>query len=306
MRGDPADVLPVVPHAAVALLERQGGLARRSDLHRCGIPRRGVERLISDGALRTVTRDVVSARTDVPDDEAVRAAVVGLAGVASHCTAARLWGIGLLDDERGCEVTVGRDRSRAAWPGVKVHRRDLPPEDVRVLGGIRVTSPVRTVLDLSLVLPLVAAVVSADAALRAGVVSERDLRRGCAALRAGQQRSRAACVVRQVDPRSGSTLESVFRLLVVAAGLPRPQTQYSVVAADGRLLGRVDFAWPEQRLVVETDGYAFHADRASYRADRRRINALVLDGWRVLRFSWEDVLHDPDSVVASVRAALLG
>jgi very-short-patch-repair endonuclease len=58
------------------------------------------------------------------------------------------------------------------------------------------------------------------------------------------------------------------------------------------------------RLVVETDGFAFHADRLSYRADRRRTNALVVAGWRVLRFSWEDVLHDPAHVVAVVRKAL--
>jgi very-short-patch-repair endonuclease len=56
--------------------------------------------------------------------------------------------------------------------------------------------------------------------------------------------------------------------------------------------------------VVETDGFAFHADRTTYRADRRRGNALVLAGWRVLRFSWEDVVHSPDGVVADVRAAL--
>ena len=74
---------------------------------------------------------------------------------------------------------------------------------------------------------------------------------------------------------------------------------------DGRLLGRVDFAWLEQRLVVETDGFAFHADRTSYRSDRRRTNALVLDGWQVLRFTWEDVVHRPDAVVAAVRLALL-
>ena len=80
--------------------------------------------------------------------------------------------------------------------------------------------------------------------------------------------------------------------------------QFEVRGTDGRLLVRVDFAWPAQRLVVETDGFAFHADRAGYRSDRRRTNALILDGWRVLRFSWEDVVREPAAVVAAVRAAL--
>ena len=100
-------------------------------------------------------------------------------------------------------------------------------------------------------------------------------------------------------------LESVCRVLFAEAGLPAPLTQFEVRRLDGRLLGRVDFAWLAQRLVVETDGYAFHADRRTYRADRRRTNVLVLDGWRVLRFSWEDVVHQPETVVAAVRAALL-
>ena len=120
-----------------------------------------------------------------------------------------------------------------------------------------------------------------------------------------RQRSTVARVLRLVDARSGSVLESVSRVLFAEAGLPPPLTQFEVRRLDGRLLGRVDFAWLDHRLVVETDGYAFHADRERYRSDRRRTNALVIDGWQVLRFSWEDVMHAPESVVEAVRAALL-
>ena len=169
-----------------------------------------------------------------------------------------------------------------------------------------VTSPVRTVLDLRLTLPLAEAeaVATADAALRAGLVRLAALRRACAGLAADQERSRVARVLRLVDPSSGSVLESVCRVLFAEAGLPAPLTQFVVRRLDGRLLGRVDFAWPAQRLVVETDGFAFHADRERYRSDRRRTNGLVLEGWRVLRFSWEDVVHHPDAVVEAVRRAL--
>jgi hypothetical protein len=186
-----------------------------------------------------------------------------------------------------------------------VHRRPLATDDVRVVRGLRLTSPLRAVLDLCLTLPLAAAVASVDSALRAGLVSRTALRRACVALAADQDRSRVARVVRLCDPRSGSVLESVCRVLFVEAGLLPPVTQFEVRGPDGRLLGRVDFAWPTHRLVVETDGFACHADRVSYRADRRRTNALVLDGWRVLRFSWEDVVHDPQRVVAAVRAVLV-
>ncbi len=107
-----------------------------------------------------------------------------------------------------------------------------------------------------------------------------------------------------MDPASGSVLETLCRVLLQQAGLAPTSTQFVVRDARGRWIGRVDFAWPHQRLVVEADGFAFHADRASYRDDRRRGNALLLAGWRVLRFSWEDVVDRPDEVVTAVRAAL--
>ncbi len=99
-------------------------------------------------------------------------------------------------------------------------------------------------------------------------------------------------------------LESLCRVRLVQAGLPAPDTQRVVRGRGGRRTGRVDVAWPQHRLVVETDGFAFHADRRSYGADRRRGNVLVLAGWRVLRFSWEDVVERPQDVVAAVREAL--
>ena len=258
--GDDGAKVPVsVPLPVVALLQRQGGLARRRDLLRCGLTRWRLDALVDAG---------------------------------------------LLHGDPSCHVTVARGRSRAAWPDVTVHRRRLAVEETRVVGGLRVTSPLRSVLDLSLTQPLAPAAVSTDSALRAGLVSRWALRHACVGLAAGQDRSRVARVVRVVDPRSGSVLESVCRVLFVEAGLPAPVSQFEVRGPDGRLLGRVDFAWPAHRLVVETDGYASHADRSRYRADRRRTNALVLEGWRVLRFSWEDVVHDPAGVVAAVRAAL--
>ena len=294
-----------VPPDVLALLSRQGGVARRRDLRAAGLRRRALEQALRSGTLRALGGDVVSARLDQPKDEAARAAAVGLDGVASHTTAARLWGIDLVDDTAPCHhVTVGRDRSRAVWPGTVVHRSDLDADDVGVRDGVRVTSVLRTVLDLCRTLPLAEAVAAADSALRQGLLHLDDLVQAGRHVPPARGSSQVRRVVRLVDPASGSVLESLCRVLLVLAGLGPPETQLCVRGRGGRLLGRVDFAWPAARLVVETDGYAFHADRTSYRADRRRTNALVLDGWRVLRFSWEDVRSQPEQVVAAVRAAL--
>jgi hypothetical protein len=295
-----------LPPDVLALLHGQGGLARRQDLRTAGLSRRGLQRMLVDGELRPLHADVVTAWPEPPTDEAVRAATVGLRGTASHTSAARVWGIELVQRDGPVEVTVGRDRSRATWAATVVHRRDLPPDDVVVRDGLRLTTALRTVLDLARSLPLEQAVAAADSALRRGLVTVDELVAAVGALPPARGLSRVSRVVSLVDPTSGSVLESVCRVLFALAGLPSVQTQYCVRGPDGRVLGRVDFAWPEHRLVVETDGFAFHADRRSYREDRRRTNALVVAGWRVLRFSWEDVLHDPAHVVQVVRTALCG
>lgn len=140
--------MTVVPTEVLALLQQQGGLATRRDLRAAGLRRRALERAVAAGSLRMLTGGVVSARVDQPADEPARAAVVGLGGTASHTTAARAWGIELVERPTDAEVTVCRDRSRASWPGTVVHRQDLVADEVVLSDGVRVTSPLRTVLDL--------------------------------------------------------------------------------------------------------------------------------------------------------------
>jgi hypothetical protein len=224
--------------------------------------------------------------------------------VASGVTAALHYRWAVAQAPERPVVTVGRDRSRAQRDGVDVRRRALAETDVVERDGLRLTGPVRTVLDCCRDLPLGHAVAVADSALRAGDVSRPELWAAVAALPAGRLRDRVARAIALVDPTSGSVLESLCRVLLTQAGLAPEATQLVVRTRAGTWIGRVDFAWPGARLVVEVDGFAFHADRAAYRKDRRRGNALQRAGWRVLRFSWEDVVGAPDSVVADVREVL--
>ena len=159
-------------------------------------------------------------------------------------------------------------------------------------------------MDLCRILPLPEAVVVADSALRRGLLTVADLRGVLCGLPPGRGPGTVARAVALVDPCCGSVLESLLRVLLHVHGIRSPQAQLLVRARSGGVIGRVDFAWPDVGVVVEADGFAFHADRRRYRDDRRRGNALVLAGWRVLRFSWEDVVQHPDHVVACVRAAL--
>ena len=87
-------------------------------------------------------------------------------------------------------------------------------------------------------------------------------------------------------------------------GLPPPELQLRVHDERGGLVARVDFAWPQARLVVEVDGFAYHSSREDVRKDHARAVRLTLLGWRVLRFGWEDVVGRPEHVIAVVREAL--
>lgn len=285
--------------AVESLLVRQGRVVRRRELLRAGLTRRELHRRVERGELRPLTPDLFTDVAEPVPDEQLRAAVVGLAAVVSHSSAALLWGLELTSTPTEPTVTVARDRSRAVRDGVRVARADLRTDEWVDRDGVRVTTVVRTVLDLCRSLTFREAVATGDSALRKGLVRLEHLQAALRALPAGRGRERVARVVASLDPRSGSVLESLLRALLAQHGL-HPQTQVEVMARTAGRIGRVDFAWVDLRLVIETDGFAFHADRRRYREDRRRGNALVLAGWRVLRFSWEDVVSYPEHVVEMV------
>lgn len=238
--------------------------------------------------------NALSVDVTAPLDRAGRGATL------SHELAAQVHGVELVADPVQ-RLTVPRNRSRLVVPGWEVVRRDLAADEVEVVEDVRVTTLPRTLRDLAVVLPVGPAVAAVDSALRQLLTTFDELTLRHAFGRGSDRRRRVGTLA---DPDSGSVLESMLRVLLAEAGLPAPQTQYRVLDERGRFVARVDFCWPAARLVVEADGYAFHSDREAYRNDRRRLNQLELLGWRVLRFSWEDVVGRPEAVVAAVRACL--
>jgi very-short-patch-repair endonuclease len=308
------------------LLLSQQGVATRAQLAAAGLTRRALERALSDGRLRRertglyVCSDrparglhlLSGGRCDPGYLAEVRAAVLTMGGdaAASRRTAAVLWGFDMFVEPSLVELVeldVHPSRSRAERRGLDVRRR--APRDVEersVLGTspVRVTGPLRTVLDVAGTRPLTEAVVVADSALRTGRVALEDLQ-AAAALRArAASAEQVRRVVRWVDARSGSVLESLLRVLLAQHGILVPRTQLVVLDGDGAFVGRVDFAWPVERLIVETDGRRWHDPADARDRDRLRTNAYARLGWSVLRFTWADVVHEPETVVAAVRACL--
>ena len=169
------------------------------------------------------------------------------------------------------------------------------------LGVVRLTSPLRTAWDVAALEPVGSAVAYLDAMTRAQHVSRADLD-GLVAGSPGRWRAaRVRKVFPLVDERSESPPESWLRVACVRAGLPAPVPQF-VVLAGGEFLGRVDLAWPEQRLIVEYEG-AHHFEGLQIRRDDARYRRLQAAGWRVIRISAAD-LRDLDGVVARIARAL--
>jgi hypothetical protein len=146
-----------------------------------------------------------------------------------------------------------------------------------------------------------------DHAVRSGIVRHADV---LATWRTLARRGRRGCgVLRRIlearDPGSappGSAFEAKMLALVRSGGLPDPVLQHEISGSGW--LSFVDLAWPAQRVAVECDGLAHHFGRQRLQWDDTRQNRLVLLGWTVLRFTWQDVADRPDLVLTQIRDAL--
>jgi very-short-patch-repair endonuclease len=273
-------------------LLRLGGVADRATLVAL-TSRAEVDRALRAGEVVRAARG----RYALPiADQAVRIAA-SLSGVVSHRSAALHWGWELKTVPSTPEVTVRRKRrltpeQRAA---AAVHWADLEPEDVTG----RVTSPRRTLVDCLRTLPFDEALAVADSALRHRSLGAATLVELTAGLR-GAGAARCRRVAREASPDAANPFESVLRAIAAdVAGLDVvPQV---TIRAPGFSV-QPDLVDVARRVVLEADSFTWHGDRSALRWDSRRYNNLVVRGWLVLRFSWEDVMHDQDYVRRTLRA----
>ncbi len=264
----------------------RGAIAHRVKSHRLHLYHRGVY-LVGHTAMDPLGEEM--------------AAILNYRGhaVLSHRSAATVWELVPRAPSQDVMVTlVGKEgRSR---PGLRVFRvRSLDRRDIRTRNRLPVTSPARTLLDL-------AAVLRDDHELEQaiGEAQARELTTASdieAALARAPGRKGTARIERLLDPDHGYTrsrAERIMRAIVREAGLLRPLTNVP-------LLGYVaDFLWPAERLVVEVDGHASHSSRAAFEHDRRRDQCLLAAGYRVMRVTWRQLLHDPLAVIARLAQAL--
>lgn len=232
--------------------------------------------------------------------------------VVSHASAAALhrmpmWRVPL----RAVQVTRDVASGGRVHRAVRVRTAPLDADEVVVVDGIAVTSPARTLVDLLRDVPAEQGVVAADAALRAGTVTRGSLEVALERARGWPGVPRARRVVAFADARSESVGESRSRVALARAGLPAPRPQLLVGGADGRPIGRCDFAWEELATLGEFDGKVKYG-RALLRPDQDpgdavfdekvREDRLRDTGWEVVRWVWSE-LEDFRPVAARVRRA---
>jgi predicted transcriptional regulator of viral defense system len=233
---------------------------------------------------------------------AAAVAVAGTGAVVSHESAAYLHSIDLLSTPDVATLTCSAGRDWTPRLGVRLHAMTLPAEHVTTMLRMPVTTPARTVVDLSRTLSFRAGVVTADSALRRKLVTKAELTDVLATCARWQGALRAAEVIDFADGRAESPLESIARIAFKDCGLPPPELQVWLGGTD-EPVGRVDFYWRKYRTIAEVDGAIKYADPDRARAQLRRDSLLRDDGYEVVHFTWQQITQAPEQVALSIRKA---
>jgi len=302
---------PRVDRALAELANAQHAVFGLSQVRELGLSDTAVRKRVRGGRLHRIHQTVYSLvpKALLKREGLYMAAVLacGPGAVLSHRSAARLHELRSYGYTR-IEVTVP-GRSSRRHDGVKVHRSTtLTEADATVVNNIPVTTVERTLLDV------------------AEVVTQRQLERAfdqaetleaLDLIRIQDQLARnptrpGAKKVRKVltEHYIGSTpteneFEEAFLALTRDLGLPDPRPQFYIDPHDGEPPIRADFAWPDQRIVVETDGRQTHGTNQAFESDRRRDQRLAAIGWTVIRITWRQLRFRPHEL-RPVLLRLLG
>jgi len=294
-------LLPAPGDLGVAVLAaRQHGVVSTAQLRAAGLGRGAIAHRVRRGRLHPLQRGVYAVgHIAVPYRGKLWAAVLASPGaVLSHRSAAAQWDI--LPPPPGPVHMIAPHTNRPT-AAVAMHESRLHPADHVRRHGLPLTTVARTLLDLADVLTphrLERACHRAEHlrlldARETEEVLGRSAGRRTRVLRAALQSLAAA------EPDvTRSELEERLLALVARARLPRPSVNRIVEGLE------VDFLWPERRLVVETDGMAAHATPAAVQRDRERDRTLLLAGYRVVRFTPQDLARRPGDVISSLAALL--
>lgn len=283
------------------LAGRQHGIVTRQQLLALGFSSRSIEHRRETGRLYLVARGVYAVGWPaLTRHRRWMAAVLtcGEGAALSHRSAAALLGIGSELPGR-IDVSVRR-RCELKRPGLLIRGRpNLMAGDIGLSEGIPVTSPTRTLIDLTTELDIVTVERAVNDADKRNLIDPESLRLALDQ-HTGEPgvRPLRKLLDKLTFSLSDSDLEIYFRRIVVAARLPMPLSKQRVNDFE------VDFFWPELGLVVETDGLRYHRTPSAQTRDARRDRAHVMAGMTPLRFTHYEVRYEPRRVRASLTRTI--
>jgi very-short-patch-repair endonuclease len=281
---------------------RQHGVVAREQVVRAGIPPHAIDHRVKQGRLEVLYRGVYRVGPLGGNREREMAAVLasGDGSVVSHRSAAAVWGHIPRAPASATVDTIIPGGRRRPGPGVRAHRVALAGDEVTRRDGLPITTPARTLLDLAACAEpreLERALAWAD--------REQQLRGDDLAVllarypRRGGTRALRALVDEEARPSlTRSEAEERFLELIRKAGLRRPKANVVVRGCEA------DFFWPAERLVVEIDGFAYHASRTAFERDHQRDGILTAAGLRVMRVTWRQLTAKPELLLVQVAQAL--
>jgi hypothetical protein len=269
-----------IDRAIGAIAERQHGCVTRAQLTSLGLNKDQITYRVKVGRLHRVHRGVYSVgRPPKTALERASGAVLacGPGAALSHRSALALWGLGPWPWTIAVTAT-----SRRIHGGVAVHRsKRLLRRDLRRENLIRVTSPARTLLDCAPLLSQRALPRAVNEALRRKLVRRSDLADVVQRFARHRGATRLAGFAKARGGPTRSGWEDDFPAFCRRFGLPEPVTAETVAGWE------VDALFPEERVIVELDGWDFHSSRESFETDRERDASTLAAGYVTVRLTWE-------------------
>jgi very-short-patch-repair endonuclease len=276
----------------------------RAQALQVGLSRRAIDGRISRGLWTPLHRGVyVPTGVNVGPMQRIMGACLacGTDAVASHDSAGFVWEFVAECDVPHVTVRAGRHRGR---PGVIVHQRNSLWVVSRE--GLRVTTPMLTLLDLASIYTEERLERIVDDAHRRGLISPARVGEFLSLPtnrnRPGAGVLRELVAMRNGDRAIGSHLETLLLRALRSRGLPLPIPQHPVQTRNG--VRYLDFAYPDAMIAIELDGLEAHTGRRALESDRARQNDLEELGWSFRRFLWTQVRADPTGVATIIGTAL--
>ena len=280
------------------------GVFLTADALSLGITKQGLSRRCAKGVIRRLHTGVYAMTSVQPSAKQLLFAACrwgGAGSAASHRSAAALWGLDGFDLDT-IEIWTPR---RLQSGRVRARVGAIPISDLTEIDAIPVTRIERTLIDLAATEDIDKLEDALDSALRRRLTSLNRLRLKVRAAEGRRGIGKLRGLLDERDERgrpSASRFETRLNRLLISSGLPAMR-EFKIWDG-GEFVARVDFCFPDGKLIVEADGFRWHSGRRAWQRDRERRNQLTAMGWRVIQATWDDLTRHPEGLIERIRCLL--